>query len=423
MDAAASFRPTVECRPPARGLRVPPRRYARRMSERTRSFWTLEPGIDFLNHGSFGAAPRPVQEAQSRWRSRLEAEPVRFFQRELQGALDGARARLAEFLHATADDLAFVPNATAGVNAVLRSYAFEAGDEILVTDHVYNACRNAVDYVAARFDVTVAVARIPFPIDSPDEAVAAILGGIGPRTRLAMIEHVTSPTALVLPAQRITEKLRSLQIDVLIDGAHAPGMVEVDVSAVGATFYTGNCHKWLCAPKGAGFLWVHPDYAPEIVPTIVSHGYNAVPDTRSRFHLLFDWTGTDDPTPYLAVPAALDAMGSIHVGGWPELMAANRRLALAGRDRLCEALGTDPPAPDTMIGSMASIPLPDTHHAPLARGLDPLHDRLFAEHGIEVPVQLWPEWPKRLLRISAQAYNTLEQYERLAGVLGDELNR
>lgn len=383
--------------------------------------WTLEPDIDFLNHGSFGAAPRPVQDAQQEWRRRLEAEPVRFFQRELEDELDAARSRLADFLGARHHDLAFVPNATTGVNAVLRSYEFQAGDEIVITDHIYNACRNVADYVAARSGARVIVAGVPFPLSSPEQATEAVLAAVGPRTRLAVVEHITSPTALILPVRDIVAALRDRGIDVLVDGAHAPGMVDVHLTALGATFYTGNCHKWLCTPKGAGFLHIHRRYGSEVLPPVVSHGYNTSHDERSRFHLLFDWTGTDDPTAYLSVPVALDTMASLHAGGWEALMARNRSLALEARTILCDALGVEKPAPDEMIGSMAAIPLPDADEPSLAYGRDPLQDRLFFEHKIEVPLQLWPAWPKRLVRISAQVYNTIDQYERLAEALLEEL--
>ena len=384
-------------------------------------FWTLDPGIDFLNHGSFGAVPHRVQVAQSDWRTRLEAEPVRFFQRELDGALDAARERLATFLGARHHDLVFVPNATAGVNAVVRSFEFKPGDQILITDHVYNACRNVVDYVAERSGAEVVFAEIPFPLKSPDDATAAILDAVGPRTRLAMVEHITSPTALILPISSIVAELRARGVDVLVDGAHAPGMVEVDIDAIGATFYAGTCHKWLSAPKGAGFLHVHRDHPDEVIPAVLSHGYNTEHDERSRFHLLFDWTGTDDPTAYLSIPAAIDTLGSIHAGGWPDLMARNRTLALEARDVLCNALEITVPAPEAMIGSMASIPLPEAEAAPLPYGRDALQDRLLFDHSIEVPIQLWPNWPQRLMRISAQEYNTIEQYERLAEVLREEV--
>lgn len=384
-------------------------------------FWTLAGDVDFLNHGSFGATPRPVQEAQERWRRHIESEPVRFFQRELEGELDEARRRLAAFVGADDRQLAFVPNATAGVNAVLRSYPFAPGDEILVTDHVYNACRNTADFVAARTGARVVESTVPFPGSSPDAAVRAIVERTSPRTRLAVVEHVTSPTALVLPIEDIVASLRSRGISVLVDGAHAPGMLPLDLDSVGATFYTGNCHKWMCAPKGAGFLHVDRDYASEVVPAVVSHGYNTEPGDRSRFHLLFDWTGTDDPSAYLSVPAALDAIAGEMDGGWEGLMRANRSLTLAARNVLCSELGVPPPAPEVMIGSMASIPLPDSTETPLEYGRDPLQDRLLFDHDIEVPIQPWPAWPQRLIRISAQAYNTAEQYERLAEVLTGEM--
>jgi isopenicillin-N epimerase len=385
------------------------------------SFWTLEPGVDFLNHGSFGATPRAVQAAQSRWRARLEAQPVRFFQRELEPALDSARQRLAAFLGARDQDLAFVPNATTGVNAVVRSYPFVAGDEILITDHVYNACRNVVDHAAQQTGARVVIARLPFPLASPDDAVQAILDAVGPRTRLALVEHITSPTALVLPAQRLVAELKAIGVETLVDGAHAPGMIDLDIDAIGATFYTGNCHKWLCAPKGAGFLHIHPDHDGEILPAVLSHGYNTEHAERSRFHVLFDWTGTDDPTAYLSVPAAIDAMSSLHPDGWAGVRSHNRDLALEARDVICDALDIDAPAPDEMIGSMASIPLPDTDLDPLGYGRDPLQDTLHFEYNIEVPLQLWPTWPHRLIRISAQAYNKPEQYQRLAAALTKEL--
>lgn len=391
------------------------------MGRHPSTFWTLEEGIDFLNHGSFGATPRPVQEAQLAWRERLEAEPVRFFQRELESALDAARHALARFVGASDDDLAFVPNATTAVNSVLRSYPLQVGDELLVTDHIYNACRNVVDLVAARAGARVVVADIPFPIGAAGEAYEAVLSKVGERTRLAVVEHVTSPTALVLPVEDIVGALSDAGIDTLVDGAHAPGMVPLDLGELGATFYTGNCHKWMCAPKGAGFLHVSDTHPHQVLPAVVSHGYNTEHEDRSRFHLLFDWTGTDDPTAFLSVPAAIEAMGSLQPGGWPALMAANRELARSARDAVCAALDEAAPAPDEMLGSMASIPLPNAVEPPLPYDRDPLQDRLLFDHEIEVPIQLWPSWPRRVLRLSAQAYNRFDQYERLAAALAEEL--
>jgi isopenicillin-N epimerase len=388
--------------------------------------WSLDPGVTFLNHGSFGACPIPVLEAQQRLRDRMEREPVRFLGRELPPLLDEARAALAAFMGAGPEDLAFVPNATTGVNTVLRSLRFGGGDEILVTDHAYNACRNALDAVAAAAGARVVVAPIPFPLAGAGEVIADLVARVTPATRLALVDHVTSPTGLVLPLAGMIAALAARGVDALVDGAHAPGMVPLDLRALGAAYYTGNCHKWICAPKGSAFLYVRADRRAAIRPLVVSHGANSPRTDRTRFHLEFDWTGTHDPTPYLAVPEALRVIGAARPGGWAEVMADNRRLALAARRLLCEALDTPPPCPDDMIGSLASVRLPADHDPEPAAGAakmgqfrarDPLQDALFEQDGIEVPVMTWPAPPRRLLRISAQLYNRAEDYGRLARAL------
>ncbi len=382
------------------------------------SFWSLDPDVTFLNHGSFGACPRPVLEAQARLREQLEREPVRFFVREFEALLDGARNQVAEFIGAAPDQLAFVPNATTGVNSVLRSLQFESGDELLTTDLEYNACRNALDFIADRVSARVVVAKIPFPIDSPDQVVEAVMERVSPRTRLALLDHVTSQTGLVFPIQQLAHQLAERNVDTLIDGAHAPGMVPLNLREIGATYYTGNCHKWLCAPKGAAFLYVRSDRHSAIRPLTISHGANSPRTERSRFQLEFDWTGTDDPTAYLCVPEAIRFMGSLLPGGWSELMARNRDMVLTARQLLCEALGVLPPCPPEMIGSIAVVPMPvrasDIVETKL---IPPLQDALFERFGIEVPVISRSAAPKQLIRISAQLYNTREQYEYLGRAL------
>jgi isopenicillin-N epimerase len=386
-----------------------------------RDLWTLDPDVAFLNHGSFGACPRAVLETQSRWRERMEREPVRFFVFDLGRLLDEARAALAAFLGANPRDLAFVPNATAGVNAVLRSLDLAPGDEVIVTDHAYNACRNACEFAFGRAGGRVAVAAVPFPIASPDEVVDAVLARVGPRTRLALVDHVTSPTGLVWPIARLVAALRERGVDALVDGAHAPGMVPVDVEAIGAAYYTGNCHKWLCAPKGAGFLHVRRDLQEAIRPHVISHGANSPRTDRSRFLLEFDWIGTLDPTAYLTVPAAIEYLGGLLPGGWPELMGRNRTLALAARERVCAALGYPAPAPAEMIGSLASIPIgrapSEAESANAALGFDPLQAHLLERHRIQVPCFARPPAGERTIRLSAQLYNDLAEYERLAAAL------
>jgi isopenicillin-N epimerase len=381
--------------------------------------WTLDPAITFLNHGSFGACPTPILEYQAELRARMERQPVQFFVRDLEGLLDEARAELAAFLRVQPETLAWVPNATAGVNAVLRSMELRPGDELLTTDHEYNACRNALEFVAARAGARVVVARVPFPVSGGGEAAAAILARVTDRTRLALLDHVTSQTALVLPITELVTALQTRGIDTLVDGAHAPGMLDLNVGSIGAAYYTGNCHKWLCAPKGAAFLHVRADRQTAVRPTSVSHGANSPRRDRSRFLMEFDWTGTDDPTACLSVPAAIRFIGSLLPGGWPAVRDHNRRLVIAGRRVLCDALGQAPPCPESMIGSIASVPLPDGSADPPASALyaDPLQDELLAAWQVEVPVIPWPAPPKRLVRISAQLYNDMSDYRRLAEAL------
>lgn len=380
--------------------------------------WDLEPGATFLNHGSFGACPRTVLATQQQLRQQLEAQPVRFLHRELEQRLDAARRPLATLLGCDADDLAFVPNATTGVNAVLRSLRFEPGDEILLTDHEYNASRNVAEFVARRDGARIVTAAVPFPLAHADQIVDAVLAAVTDRTRLLLIDHVTSPTGIVQPIERIVPALRERGVETLVDGAHGPGMLPLDLDALGAAYYTGNCHKWLCSPKGAAFLHVRRDRQPHVLPPTISHGHNSERSDRSRFRLEFDFVGTGDYTPYLCVPAAIDFLESLLPGGLPALREHNRTLALRGRDLLCDALGTEPPCPEACIGSLASVVLPATDRAlvpPL--DLDPLHVWLWDEHRVEVPVMHWPHPRLRLLRISPQAYNSLEQYAHLAGLV------
>ncbi|HXN40413.1 MAG TPA: aminotransferase class V-fold PLP-dependent enzyme, partial [Myxococcaceae bacterium] len=237
--------------------------------------WSLDPEITFLNHGSFGACPLAILEAQRKYRDQLEREPVRFFVRELEPMLDQAREALSRFVGADAQDLVFVHNATTGVNIVLRSLRFSPGDEILVTDHGYRACRNSLEYAAERSGAEVVVAQLPFPISSEGVAINSVLSRVTQRTRLAMLDHITSPTAIVLPVERLVSELNLLGVDTLVDGAHAPGMVPLDLRSLNAAYYTGNCHKWLCSPKGAAFLHVRRDKQGEIVPLTISHGQSS----------------------------------------------------------------------------------------------------------------------------------------------------
>lgn len=388
------------------------------MSHTLKQHWTLDPAITYLNHGSFGATPRVVLEKQNEVRARMEREPVRFFVRELEPLLDEARNELARFLGADPAGLAFVSNATAGINAVLRSLDLDKFDELLVMTHEYNASRNVLDYVACLAGAKVVVADVPFPITSPDIVVERVLEKVSGRTRLLLADHITSQTALIFPIERLVTEMAARGIDTLVDGAHAPGYLPLDLAKIGAAYYTGNLHKWVCAPKGAAFLYVPENRRASIRPIAISHGANATRRDRSRYHLEFDWTGTSDPSAWLAVPESLRFIAALVEGGWPEVMRRNRQLALQGRDLLCRALGIDKPAPDEMLGAMAALPLPDgdPSTAPSLYG-DPMQDQLLYDYGIEVPFVPWPQPPKRLLRISAQLYNEISDYKKLAEAL------
>ena len=388
-----------------------------------RRHWSLDDEVAFLNHGSFGATPTVVLEHQSELRARMERAPIQFFLREGPGLWAAALERVADFLGAPASELAFVQNATEGVNAVLRSLRFEPGDRILVADHGYPAVHHAVRYVAERAGAEVDWVALPF-LDglTPDVVVERVVAAVQPKTRLAVLDHVTSPTGLVLPMERIVPALQNRGVDVLVDGAHAPVQVDLDLSGLGAAYYTGNFHKWACSPKGAAFLHVRADRREGIVPTSISHGYRPQLCVPDRFRAMFDWTGTSDPSAILCVPLALDTLERIG-GSFDAIRARNRALCLEGRAIVAEALGVEPPAPESMVGFLAALPLPDAVGDPPESALhfDPLQLALHDRHHVEVPIFPWPRWPKRLIRISAHLHNEISDYERLAAALRAEL--
>jgi isopenicillin-N epimerase len=387
------------------------------------SHWALDPAVTYLNHGAFGACPRAVLELQSELRIRMERQAIRFFVRDLEGLLDQARAALGAFLGADPEGLAFVDNATSGVNTVLRSLVFQEGDELLTTTHAYNACLNAMRAVAERARAKVVVADVPFPLRGPEDVTGPVLAAVTERTRLVLLDHVSSATGVTFPVETLVPALQSRGIDVMVDGAHAPGMVPLNLEALGAAYYTGNCHKWLCAPKGAAFLHVRHDRRDRIRPLTISHGANSPREDRSRFRLEFDFTGTRDYSPALCVGRALEVVGGLVPGGWPEVMRRNGTLARRARGLLCEALGVAPPCPESMLGSLAAVSLPDSSGPSQGSPLqtDPLQDRLLFERGIEVPIYPWPAPPRRWIRVSPHLHNSEAQYVFLAAALREAL--
>lgn len=377
------------------------------------SHWAIDPGIAPLNHGSFGACPREVLAEQQDLRGRMEANTNGFFRREIDDRLDAAREAVAGFVGASADGFAFVLNATTGVNAVVRSLAFEAGDELLTTDHDYFSCVCALRHAAERSGAKVVVAPVPVPIGSPAEVIDRVLHAVSERTKLAMLSHITSGSAAVLPIAELVRELEGRGIAVLVDGAHAPGQVEVDIGALGASYYAANCHKWICSPKGSGFLWVREDRREGIHPTVISQGWAAQRGGRTRYHDEFDWTGTFDPTASLCVPKAIEVVGGLLDGGWEAVRAHNRGLAQQAGAMLVDRLGGMPTVPPEMRGAMFACTIPGMRRD-CALGVQ---DRLATEFGVEVPVLALEGVDDALVRISAQLYNRFEQYERLADAL------
>ena len=382
--------------------------------------WDLDPEVSYLNHGSFGATPRAVIEEQRRWQTRLEANPMGFLESEVYEALAAARKALAELLSCDAGDLALIENATSGVNTVLRSLRFEPGDEILVPDHAYQACRNTIDYVAERWGATVVTVNLPFPIDGPEVVMERVMAGVTDRTVLAMIDTVTSPTGLRMPFEALVEALESRGVAVLLDAAHGIGMVPLALDDLGASYTTTNAHKWLSAPKGSAVLHVRKDRQAEIHPLTISHGMTFPLGETTRFRHEFDWTGTRDPSAWCALPFTVEHVGGMVEGGWPEIMARNDALCLEARQLLCDRLGLEVPCPPEMLACIATLRIPETSIVGEGGFLDPLYYRL-AERGIRIPVWSWPSPAGRYFRISAYLYNSIEQYHHLADVIEEEL--
>jgi isopenicillin-N epimerase len=374
------------------------------LGKAVRHEWPLDWDFLSVNHGSFGAAPRVVLAAQQDWQRRLEAQPGRFMRAVLPEALRHAADRLGAFIGADGRDIAFVDNATTGCNAVLRSLRLQPDDEIVVLSHGYGAVRNTVRYVCERAGARMVEAEVPFPHPHADTIVANIAAVLTARTRLAVVDHITSASALVLPLQRMVDACHEASVPVLVDGAHAPAQVSLDMRSLGADWYAGNCHKWLCAPKGSAFLYAAPDRQRDLHPVTISHGLG------KGFLEEFDWTGTRDPSAWLATDVAIDFHNRL---GGEAMMARNIALAAEAAALLARRLNTDVGAAGALAGSMGVVRLPLAGDATADRSAD-IRVRLLAA-GTDAPthVQAGAIW----LRISAAAYNDIEDYERLGDIV------
>jgi isopenicillin-N epimerase len=371
--------------------------------EELRREFLLDPEVAFLNHGSFGACPRPVFERYQAWQRELEREPVDFLDRRLPALLDDARKALADYVGCSADDLAFVQNATTGVNLAARSLPLGSDDEVLATDLEYGACDLAWDWVCRRAGVRYVRAPIPLPLREPSEVVDALFAHAGERTRAVYVSHVTSTTGLVLPLEEIVARARALDLITIVDGAHAPAQVAVDLAALGADYYAGNAHKWLSAPKGAGFLHVRPEHQERVDAAIVGWGYRE----GNTFSQRIEEQGTRDPAAWLTVPDAIHFQAE---RDWDDVRKRSRRLARDARRELCELLGTEPLAPDSMIAQMAAVRLPSPTPG--------LSQRLFNQHRVEIPL----DRGQTLLRLSVAGYTNRDDIDRLLAALARELD-
>lgn len=391
------------------------------MTTTFKHLWPLDKSKIHLNHGSFGACPTAILEHQRRLRDEMEASPTDFFIRRAPEMLTAVRIELSRFVSADPEGMTFVTNATAGVNAVLRSHQWRKGDAVLTTKLLYPACRNALAFIAEEFGVTVNMVDIPYPPKSADDIVERIVAAATPDTRLALIDHVTSSTALVLPIARIVAELKKKGIPTLVDGAHGPGMTALDLTKIGAAWYTGNCHKWLCTPIGSAFLWVAPEERERTYPLSISNNFFGPAGGRSGFRAAFEWTGTADITPFLCIGEGIRFMGGLLPGGWDELRARNNALVRQMAPVVAKALKTTAPELGELTGSMVTIPIPRIPYTVETNRLHPLMNRLYARHGIEVMITCIPDG-RTALRLSAQIYNEPADYEALTKALTEELH-
>jgi isopenicillin-N epimerase len=368
----------------------------------------LRPDLCFLNHGSFGAVTRRVFDEQTKWRLRIEADPIEMIGRQMSDLLAQARIPIGKQFGMQPNDFGMVTNATDGINAVLRSLTLKPGDELLTTDHVYGAVRRAMQLVARQAGAAYREVAIPLPIRSADLVRDIVLNAVSSNTKLLVIDHVTSPTALVFPVKEIIDGCREKGVEVLVDGAHVPGMLPLNVEQVGATYYAANLHKWMCAPKGTAFIWVAPHRQADIHPTTISHHLD------DGFSKEFAWQGTRDFSGWLTAPTAIDFMNEL---GFDKVMAHNHQLAAWAQQLLTKRWGTSPisPVDGSLLGSMATVPLPSPFDQLEGDDVVAFHARLYKEFQIENPIVRWGG--QTMLRVSCQVYNQPHEYEHVAATI------
>ncbi len=377
------------------------------------SEFPLRPGVTYLNHGSFGPSPRVVLEARREWLERIESDPCDFFIRQLDKALADAREQVARFVGCRADDLAFVENATTGMNIVAASFPLEPGDAVIMSDHEYGAVVRIWERACRRRQARLVWRPVPMHVGSPDEVVEALLDELPPRSRLLVFSHVTSSTAVVFPAEALCRLARERGLAVCVDGPHAIGMRPVDLQRLDCDYYTASCHKWLSGPFGSGFLYVAPRAQHAIEPVVMSWGRTPLGElNRQRtWRDEFDWVGTRDVSSYLALPAAIEFLESV---GLERFRLRTHELACEARQRISSLTGMAPLTPDSLdwYGSMVALPLPRGDGPPLQQAL-------WERAGIEVPIMTWQD--RRILRVSCHVYTKPTDIDRLVDELATEL--
>jgi len=377
-----------------------------------RSQFFLDKDVVFLNHGSFGATPRPVMEEYQRWQRQLENQPVLYLGREVQKYFRFARQKLASYLMAEAENLVFVPNATFGVNVIARSMDFQPGDELLTSNHEYGACDNVWDFLSQKTGLKVIRQDIPLPLPSKEEMVEMIWKGVSEKTRLIFLSQITSPTAVRLPVEKICQRAKKAGILILIDGAHAPGQLDLDLNRLEADFYTGNCHKWLMAPKGSGFLHIRPEHQDFVEPLVVSWGWedNCPFESDSRLQALLEWWGTKDPAAYFSTPAAIAFQ---QMNDWPQVRKNCNQLLVKALGEIEELTGL-PSIYEEKKDNAIQIGAAEW---PADWKADKLQTWLYDKHKIEIPIIPWED--RWFVRISVQGYNTKEDLDLLIAALSE----
>ncbi len=390
-----------------------------RISEPAR--FPIKAGLTMLNNGSYGLTPAVVRDAQIELQRRLEEDPVRFFKADLEDYCDDTRRAIAAFTRVDFQSIALVPNGTFAVATVLNNLKLNPGDEILVTDHEYMATFNELGKVCRATGAKVTIAKIPFPAVTPEQVVESVVGKMTDRTRVVLVSHITSASALVMPVREIVEAAKQRGIETFLDGAHTPGQIALDISSLDPTWYAASCHKWLACPKGTGFIYTSPNRKGGFKPMVLSCRVHETRPERDAFLCDFDYTGTNDYTGNLVIPVAIEHMGAQLPGGWDALRRRNHDLVIAGANAVCDALGIEQQVPESMIASMVSIPIPGQCEPSTLLG-EGLWDRLYLNHGLQAPVWDLPGVCDRMIRVSAQLYNSPADYARLGQALTAELS-